>query len=942
MFSMPWTKTPIRGLVMLALATVLACAGAARGETLTLQQGASGYSGCTSLTLWSPEVKDAKPAGQADPVLHVRGARNRLLLKFDLPAELKGKTLAEARLEVFVPEGKSVRMICEIMAQEVLQPWTNDADWKNAASGKPWTTAGGIVDADTDYDTGRPKGVADSFSIWEVSGQFFPHRYTHLAVPEGGKWIDFNVTPLVRKWLADAKANNGLALTPANLGDKRFLNPAVLEIPSAAHADQARRPRLVLELAPLAKPYLVGGTHTLERICDRDTRFRYFGEFTGRHELEMARNEVEGFQLVVRPKGQALKDVVLEWDDLAGADGAKIAKSDIVYYNPHVFALHANSKVKDWYFHGKNFELPDPLDVARPVDCPEGMTTAFWVNVRTRPETKPGLYQGKFKVKPGNAAAQELALTVRVWNYTVPEKWNFQTMGQTCWNYIWECYPKASKEKRAEIQRKYIDFLLDHRFNPTEQYAGNLSPSLGDIGYCVGERGGNTIYLSGAFKLPDRPTENHPEARKLTDRFAAAREELLAKAGKADELKKLKGSLEAAKAEASKLPDKAARAQQAQQAQEQFQAGLAELVRATDQAEAAAALQAQFDKDKAALMARLLEQFKAQTAATLKGLRERVDAVNDLDRKLREQGKLSRQERLMDMALVYIGDETSDWTEMRRRSDSIRLSCPELMIMIGGSFPRRELNGLIDIFDPQIDLKSNSVYSLPADQMAPLVAKSQAAGEKFFWYVAAGPMLPCPNVQLEDPLIASRGLFWMTWKFGVTGFEYYCYNIWSYNKPGKLSPRAFKGEYNGDGNLFYSGEDGPLSSVRFENIRDGIEDWESHYVLRDMVEALESKLKGRSMGPEAVALRDKSKALLKVPDEVCELNFAKWTWEPAVLLKARHNLGECLDAMSKLVSEEEIMAVRLARHKMELERQRAMLKQRADAAKAAAATQKAD
>jgi hypothetical protein len=289
---------------------------------------------------------------------------------------------------------------------------------------------------------------------------------------------------------------------------------------------------------------------------------------------------------------------------------------------------------------------------------------------------------------------------------------------------------------------------------------------------------------------------------------------------------------------------------------------------------------------------------------------------------------------LIDKALVYIGDETKDWAEMRRRADAIRKACPELMIMIGGSFPRPELEGIIDIFDPQIDQRANKVYSLPADEMLPMVRKTQERGEKFFWYVAAGPMLPCPNVQMEEPLIASRVLFWMTWKFGVTGFEYYCYNIWSHQPPTKegkrwpdvpFSPWGW-GNTNGDGMLFYPGPDGPFSSVRFENIRDGIEDWESHYVLRDYAEALRAK-------DAASPLLVKAEALLKVPDEVCPMNFVDWTWEPEVLLKAHRGLGDTIEAFTKLVSEDEMLKVRAARKKAEVERQRAMLKARAQAAK---------
>jgi len=224
--------------------------------------------------------------------------------------------------------------------------------------------------------------------------------------------------------------------------------------------------------------------------------------------------------------------------------------------------------------------------------------------------------------------------------------------------------------------------------------------------------------------------------------------------------------------------------------------------------------------------------------------------------------------------------------------------------------------------------------------MLPMVRKTQERGEKFFWYVAAGPMLPCPNVQMEEPLIASRALFWLTWKFGVTGFEYYCYNIWKHNYPDKdgkrwpakpFYPRGW-GDTNGDGMLFYPGPDGPFSSVRFENIRDGIEDWESHYVLRDYAEALRTRDQ-LALDPKVSALLAKAQAILKVPDEVTKLDFVSWTWEPEVLLKAHRKLGDTIEEIAKLVPEDEMLKVRAARKKAEAGRQRAMLKARAAAAK---------
>jgi hypothetical protein len=778
-------------------------------KATVLQQGAGGYDGCATKTFWGPKAPKPKEL-PADTSLYLRGTSNRVLLRFQLSAGMqdKGQRLARARLEVFIPKAEKLRMICEILCREVASDWST----------------GATTDTTTDYHVGRPAGAVDSYSLWEFDGQYFPHKYRFLGVPEGGKWIDFNITPLVRKWLTDPTANHGVALEPIDQADKRFPNQVVIDIPSATSADAAHRPRLVLEFGPGVKPYLVGMTHTLEKYCDRDTRYRFFGPFDESYEMAMAANEFEGFQVLVYPMIEPLKGVSFEWTDLLDKDtGAKIPKEDIECRLPEVVKLHENMKIKDWYFHGKNFEAPDPLTTARPADLPVHMSTPFWFTVHTRPATKAGTYRGRITVKPTNAPPRELELTVKVWNYKVPEKWNFQTMGQTCWEYVWKVYGKLTPEKKPAMKRRYIDFLLDHRFTPTEQYADKLSPDLEDIPYCV-QRGANTIYLSGNYR------------------------------GNTDSLK------------------------------------------------------------------------------------QRYDEVRKLG--------------LIDMALVYIGDETSKWDLMRQRSDQIRLACPELMIMIGGSFPRKELDGIIDIYDPQIGGESKT-YSL-TEEMTSLIAQSQAKGEKFFWYDAAGPMLPYPNVQCEDPLIAARAVFWMTWKYGVSGFEYDCYNIWSHNLPDKSAsgetPRAEDGKVwpqksfsthgwgdtNGDGMLFYPGPEGPFSSVRFENIRDGIEDWESHYVLRDHLDACRAKVKSDpSLAGRAQPLIARAEAILKVPDEVCK-DLKTWTWEPQVLLKARSDLGDAIEAMSKLVGEEEMLSARKARQQADLERQRAMLRTRTDAARRAA------
>jgi len=548
-------------------------------------------------------------------------------------------------------------------------------------------------------------------------------------------------------------------------------------------------------------------TDSLRRICDRSTRYGYRGGYRDKYTLAMAANEFEGFQVVVYPMLADLKNVRFTWTDLTNEKNEKIPAADIEYFVEDSYKLRRNWMTSSVFFGGKLYETVDPLIPARPVTIKRHFHKPFYFRVRTRPDTPPGTYRGTITVRADNAKPAELQLEVKVWPYAVPEKWNFHTMGQFIWGNVRRFHGDPFD---AKLVRKYYDFLLEHRFSPTEQYGRILSPRT-DLAYCL-ERGMNTVYLSGNF---------------------------------------------------------------------------------------------------------------AGTEAEMAQLKKDYERVKKL--------------KALDYTLVYIGDETNKWDEMRRRANLVHAHLPGVLVMIGGSFPRKELLGYIDVYDPQIGGKSK-VYSLQQSNVG-LIREAQQRGEEFYWYVAAGPSYPFPNVQVEYPLIASRVLFWMTFKYGVTGFEYYCYNIWERNyakDPAKRYPNVkWKADgwsrgwpSNGDGMLFYPG---PISSLRFEAIRDGIEDWESLQVLRDCVEAV----RHRKNAGKYRRLIQQAEALLAVNDEVVA-GFKKYTMDPQRLLAERRALGELIGKFMDILPKtekwdpgaytyEKAVEVRIAR---QTARRRKMLRQR--------------
>lgn len=143
---------------------------------------------------------------------------------------------------------------------------------------------------------------------------------------------------------------------------------------------------------------------------------------------------------------------------------------------------------------------------------------------------------------------------------------------------------------------------------------------------------------------------------------------------------------------------------------------------------------------------------------------------------------------------------------------------------------------------------------------------------------AAGYELWCYNINFQThyPLIQPRVLWWMMYEQKVGAWPYYCVNGWAKDSPPHqltgsplidYAPRA-----NGQGELIYQGEDGPIGSLRMANIRDGIEDYEYLVLL--------AKREGMD------AAREAAQAVAWGP--------LKWTDDPAKLLEARRAIAQRL------------------------------------------------
>lgn len=117
-------------------------------------------------------------------------------------------------------------------------------------------------------------------------------------------------------------------------------------------------------------------------------------------------------------------------------------------------------------------------------------------------------------------------------------------------------------------------------------------------------------------------------------------------------------------------------------------------------------------------------------------------------------------------------------------------------------------------------------------------------GEGFWIYMTMETNNPYPSLQLDDNLLSSRTIFWMSKYYDLSCVLYWCACYYS-----KYTPTVIKRDIwndpttylnaNGDGYLVYPGTyyglTSPISTLRLESLRQGTEDYEYIYMLEKAI-----------------------------------------------------------------------------------------------------------
>ena len=106
-------------------------------------------------------------------------------------------------------------------------------------------------------------------------------------------------------------------------------------------------------------------------------------------------------------------------------------------------------------------------------------------------------------------------------------------------------------------------------------------------------------------------------------------------------------------------------------------------------------------------------------------------------------------------------------------------------------------------------------------------------GDKIWWYICDAPQFPYANFFVNYQGVIQRDLFWQQYLFNVDGCLYWIINDWSRVSRTRLN--AGGGILIYYSQLFRQEEKGPVGSIRLENVRDGIEDFQYMKMLEDEI-----------------------------------------------------------------------------------------------------------
>jgi hypothetical protein len=273
----------------------------------------------------------------------------------------------------------------------------------------------------------------------------------------------------------------------------------------------------------------------------------------------------------------------------------------------------------------------------------------------------------------------------------------------------------------------------------------------------------------------------------------------------------------------------------------------------------------------------------------------------------------------LDKAYVYWFDEPAekDYEFVAQGTARLQQYAPGLNRMMTLMMSN---TGFLDALDKE--KTSVNVWCTISNHFVDELAKlRREKGERFWWYICTGPKAPYCTLFIDHPATELRVWHWQAWQRNVVGSLIWQSNYWT---SGAAFPGSFQNPYedpmgyvsgystpsgsklkwgNGDGRFIYpplsaqipglnDGKpnfDKPVASIRWAMIREGVEDYEMFYLLRELLKEKSEQL--------TEAERKEIESLLMVPENVTK-TMTEFTIDPRPLLEHRRKVAMTIEKLT--------------------------------------------
>lgn len=175
---------------------------------------------------------------------------------------------------------------------------------------------------------------------------------------------------------------------------------------------------------------------------------------------------------------------------------------------------------------------------------------------------------------------------------------------------------------------------------------------------------------------------------------------------------------------------------------------------------------------------------------------------------------------------TYLGFDEKPESDLRTIKAIIEEAAPEFLnrIIIAGhpeATAHAQNLSISYMFFPGQKLEKKALVPV-----LPTILERNEVGKQTTFYLCAEPAHP--NTLTYSPAVEAQLIPWLALKYKTDGYLRWAYNNWTsdtFNKPVFLHSQ-------GDDYYVYPGENGPISSIRWELLKEGIEDYEL-YKLRE-------------------------------------------------------------------------------------------------------------